>query len=115
MLIQHIADTQEGGLGAIDSADVSDLEVLYKASKKHFDDDPDFKKRAQLAVKSLQGGDPLFIKARPARLSCALCRRHAASSEVRCSHQLLVYQRCLRASLGEGLRSQELLTCWMIC
>ena len=62
MPIQHISETHEGGLEAIGSADVSDLEVLYKASKKHFDDDPEFKKRAQAAVKQLQGGDPLFLK-----------------------------------------------------
>ena len=62
MLIQHISETHEGGLEAIGSADVSDLEVLYKASKKHFDDDPEFKKRAQQAVKQLQGGDPMFLK-----------------------------------------------------
>ena len=69
MLIQHISETHEGGLEAIGSADVSDLEVLYKASKKHFDDDPEFKKRAQAAVKQLQGGDPLFLKVRAYELS----------------------------------------------
>ncbi|KAK9813474.1 hypothetical protein WJX73_001024 [Symbiochloris irregularis] len=64
MLIQHIAETREGGLGsdALDE-DVVELEVLYKASKGHFDEDPEFKLRAQQAVKKLQGGDPEFLAA----------------------------------------------------
>lgn len=62
MLIQHIAETREGGLGsdALDE-DVADLEVFYKASKQHFDTDPAFKLRAQQAVTKLQAGDPDFL------------------------------------------------------
>eukprot|EP00971_Amphidinium_carterae_P235748 4678659-Amphidinium_carterae.1 len=37
--------------------EVSDLQEFYKAAKKRFDDDEEFKKRAQLSVVALQGGD----------------------------------------------------------
>lgn len=37
--------------------DVHDLQEFYKASKKRFDEDPDFKSRAQRAVVDLQAGD----------------------------------------------------------
>jgi arginyl-tRNA synthetase len=33
---------------------ISDLNTLYKASKKRFDDDPDFKERSRLNVVKLQ-------------------------------------------------------------
>lgn len=36
--------------------EVSDLQEFYKASKKRFDDDEEFKKRAQLSVVDLQSG-----------------------------------------------------------
>ena len=39
------------------------MQGMYKASKKRFDDDADFKERARRAVTLLQGGDPEFIKA----------------------------------------------------
>ena len=52
MLIQHM---EEEGV-AFDAA-VEDLQVLYKASKVRFDEDPEFKQRAQRAVVRLQGGD----------------------------------------------------------
>ncbi|KAL2928995.1 Arginine--tRNA ligase chloroplastic/mitochondrial [Bienertia sinuspersici] len=42
---------------------IKDLEGFYKQSKKRFDEDPDFKERAQKAVVSLQGGDPKYHKA----------------------------------------------------
>lgn len=42
---------------------IQDLEGFYKQSKKRFDDDPDFKERAQKAVVSLQGGEPKYRKA----------------------------------------------------
>ena len=58
MLIQHIAESREGGLDAATDEDVSDLQALYKASKKRFDAEEDFKARARAAVTNLQGGDP---------------------------------------------------------
>merc|ERR1712151_377110 len=36
--------------------DISDLQGFYKSAKKRFDDDPEFKKRSQLAVVDLQAG-----------------------------------------------------------
>ena len=58
MLIQHIAESREGGLDAATDEDVADLQALYKASKKRFDLEEDFKARARAAVTRLQGGDP---------------------------------------------------------
>lgn len=63
MLIQNIAELREGGLDAAQDEDVADLQALYKASKKRFDDDPDFKTRAREAVTRLQGGDPQYVAA----------------------------------------------------
>ncbi len=42
--------------------DLPQLMHWYKESKKRFDEDPDFKKRAQLQVVRLQGGDPESLK-----------------------------------------------------
>lgn len=42
---------------------VAVMQGMYKASKKRFDDDADFKERARRAVTLLQGGDPEFITA----------------------------------------------------
>ncbi|KAG5569656.1 hypothetical protein H5410_059422 [Solanum commersonii] len=39
---------------------IGDLEVFYKASKQRFDNDAEFKERAQKAVVSLQGGDEKY-------------------------------------------------------
>ncbi|XP_015630011.1 arginine--tRNA ligase, cytoplasmic [Oryza sativa Japonica Group] len=39
---------------------VGDLQSFYKASKKRFDDDPDFKERARQAVVRLQGGEDKY-------------------------------------------------------
>ncbi|KAL1225281.1 Arginine--tRNA ligase, chloroplastic/mitochondrial [Cardamine amara subsp. amara] len=42
---------------------IQDLEVSYKLSKKKFDKDPDFKKKAQCAAVLLQNGDPVYFEA----------------------------------------------------
>ena len=39
-------------------------QALYKASKKRFDEEEDFKARAREAVTLLQAGDPVFEQAR---------------------------------------------------
>ncbi len=55
MLIEHLLDIKwdpNGGDHAI-----SDLNALYQASKKHFDDDADFATRARQRVVALQSGD----------------------------------------------------------
>ena len=52
------------------------LQGMYKASKKRFDEDPEFKERARKAVTLLQGGDADFIKAweRICEASRKVCR-----------------------------------------
>ena len=39
------------------------VQIMYKASKKKFDEDSEFKERARKAVTQLQGGDAQFITA----------------------------------------------------
>eukprot|EP00096_Caligus_rogercresseyi_P011867 TRINITY_DN4817_c0_g1_i1.p1 TRINITY_DN4817_c0_g1~~TRINITY_DN4817_c0_g1_i1.p1 ORF type:complete len:671 (-),score=203.49 TRINITY_DN4817_c0_g1_i1:59-2071(-) len=61
MLIAHLQDkfpnfTQE-------SPPIGDLMMFYKESKKRFDEDEAFKKRAYSCVVSLQSKDPTYIKA----------------------------------------------------
>ena len=43
--------------------ELSDLTTFYKESKAKFDEDPEFKKTAQLTVVALQKGDPECKKA----------------------------------------------------
>eukprot|EP00850_Spirogloea_muscicola_P009883 SM000056S18001 [mRNA] locus=s56:644673:649281:+ [translate_table: standard] len=54
-LFEQFPDWDEVGNQAI-----ADLQAFYKAAKLKFDDDADFKKRAQLAVVKLQGGEPQY-------------------------------------------------------
>lgn len=63
MLITHMLETAKPVLNGDQPATLTELVKWYRESKKCFDEDPDFKKRAQLAVVSLQGGDPEFLKA----------------------------------------------------
>ena len=63
MLIQHIDESREGGLAGTTVEEVSDLQTLYRNSKKRFDEDGDFKQRAREAVKQLQGGNQLYVQA----------------------------------------------------
>lgn len=66
MLIQHIAESRDGGLagnGGTTVEEVSNLQELYRNSKKRFDDEPDFKTRARSSVRELQSGNPLYVKA----------------------------------------------------
>lgn len=52
MLIELLRDKGEGG-----EQQVGDLQAFYKEAKLRFDDDADFKLRAQKAVVTLQAGD----------------------------------------------------------
>uniref|UniRef100_H2ZAM8 Arginine--tRNA ligase, cytoplasmic n=1 Tax=Ciona savignyi TaxID=51511 RepID=H2ZAM8_CIOSA len=61
MLIAHLTDMFPNYKE--ESPPISDLQAFYKQSKKRFDDDPEFKKRAYSCVVKLQSGDPDFIKA----------------------------------------------------
>ncbi len=63
MLIAYMKEEIPDVLTGTQSTDLSHLVVWYKASKKRFDDDPQFKKRAQGEVVALQSGDPDAVKA----------------------------------------------------
>jgi len=61
-----IAYMEEEVPGVLLSAELPSLEQLmqwYRASKKRFDEDPEFKKRAQKQVVRLQGGDSASLEA----------------------------------------------------
>lgn len=61
MLIAHLIDIFPNY--QTESPPISDLQAFYKESKKRFDDDPEFKKRAYECVVKLQSKQPEFIKA----------------------------------------------------
>ncbi|XP_013859525.1 arginine--tRNA ligase, cytoplasmic [Austrofundulus limnaeus] len=61
MLIAHLQDKFPDYLSV--SPPISDLQAFYKESKKRFDEDEDFKKRAYQCVVRLQSKEPDFIKA----------------------------------------------------
>ncbi|CAJ1945452.1 unnamed protein product [Cylindrotheca closterium] len=59
MLVEHLRDEYPAALSAESSAnvDLGDLVELYKAAKKRFDADPDFKIKARECVVQLQAGN----------------------------------------------------------
>ncbi|XP_030649394.1 arginine--tRNA ligase, cytoplasmic [Chanos chanos] len=61
MLIAHLQDKFPNYLTV--SPPIGDLQAFYKESKKRFDDDEEFKKRAYQCVVRLQSKEPDFIKA----------------------------------------------------
>ncbi len=66
MLIEHMADARKeaaaaGEGGEAKDEDVADLQELYRAAKKRFDEDKDFQVRAREAVTRLQGGELLLL------------------------------------------------------
>ncbi|KAM8718806.1 hypothetical protein ACLKA7_001507 [Drosophila subpalustris] len=61
MLIAHLEDRFPHFL--TESPPIGDLQAFYKESKKRFDEDDDFKKRAYNHVVTLQAGDQKSIKA----------------------------------------------------
>lgn len=63
MLIVYLKREHPKVLTGEETTDLSQLMAWYKASKKKFDEDPEFKKQSQLQVVSLQGGDPVALKA----------------------------------------------------
>ena len=60
MLIAHLEDTFPNYI--TESPPIEDLQAFYKESKKRFDQEPDFKKRAYLRVVELQGGKENIIQ-----------------------------------------------------
>lgn len=63
MLIAHMREVAHDVLEGQVYADLTNLVTWYRASKKRFDEDPAFKKRAQLQVVALQSGDPIALAA----------------------------------------------------
>lgn len=63
MLIAYLKDEAPDVLSGEQETDLKHLVEWYKASKKRFDEDEEFKKRSQLEVVALQGGDPESLKA----------------------------------------------------
>ncbi|KAK2397996.1 Arginyl-tRNA synthetase, class Ic [Trifolium repens] len=62
MLIEYLFEKFPNQEDVSETA-IGDLQALYKASKVRFDDDPEFKLRAQQAVVLLQSGDTRYRKA----------------------------------------------------
>ncbi|XP_067232630.1 arginine--tRNA ligase, cytoplasmic [Chanodichthys erythropterus] len=60
MLIAHLQDKFPNYLSV--SPPIGDLQAFYKESKKRFDEDEEFKKRAYQCVVKLQSKEPDFIK-----------------------------------------------------
>ncbi|KAF4098333.1 arginine--tRNA ligase, cytoplasmic [Onychostoma macrolepis] len=61
MLIAHLQDKFPNYLSV--SPPIADLQAFYKESKKRFDEDEEFKRRAYQCVVKLQSKEPDFIKA----------------------------------------------------
>ena len=61
MLIAHLYDRFPDFLNKL--PDISDLQAFYKESKKRFDEDESFKKRAYECVVKLQSHDGDIVKA----------------------------------------------------
>ncbi|CCB90080.1 arginine--tRNA ligase [Simkania negevensis] len=63
MLITYLKEQHAGVLSNDEKADLPSLMNWYRESKKCFDADPEFKKRAQLQVVELQSGEPAALAA----------------------------------------------------
>ncbi|KAL7568460.1 hypothetical protein ACA910_012171 [Epithemia clementina (nom. ined.)] len=65
MLVEHLRDEYPSALDreSAESVDLGDLVLLYKAAKKRFDEDDDFKTRARQGVVKLQAGNPEEVAA----------------------------------------------------
>lgn len=63
MLITYIKDEAPQVLKGEQTTDLSHLNNWYRNSKKKFDEDPNFKRRAQMEVVALQGGNKESLKA----------------------------------------------------
>jgi arginyl-tRNA synthetase len=61
MLITYMKERKRAVLNGEESTDLQGLMVCYRAAKKCFDEDLEFKKRSQLEVVRLQSGDPLAV------------------------------------------------------
>lgn len=73
MLITYMKDWVPDVLSGAKSTTLPDLMHWYRESKKRFDEDSEFKKRSQLQVVSLQGGEPDALNAW--KMICAISRK----------------------------------------
>lgn len=73
MLIAYLREFESAFFEGKKTADLSELMEWYRKSKQHFDADPDFKKRAQLEVVKLQGGNEACLEAW--EMICDISRR----------------------------------------
>lgn len=73
MLIAYLREFEPRLFAGKKTADLSELMEWYRTAKQHFDADPDFKKRAQLEVVRLQGGDEASREAW--QMICDISRR----------------------------------------
>lgn len=73
MLIAYLKEEAPQVLTGDQETDLSHLVHWYKESKKRFDEDSEFKKRAQMEVSKLQGGDPSSLKAW--KIICEISRK----------------------------------------
>lgn len=62
MLIAYMEEQAPQVLTGEEASDLTHLMAWYKASKQRFDSDPEFKKKSQLKVVALQGGDPAALQ-----------------------------------------------------
>lgn len=73
MLIAYLEEEHPAVLSGEEATDLEHLMQWYKSSKVRFDEDSIFKKKAQLKVVGLQGGDPVAKKAW--EIICEISRR----------------------------------------
>ncbi len=73
MLITYMLESAPDVLKGKTETDLASLMAWYRAAKKRFDEDPEFKKRSQLQVVQLQAGDPEAMHAW--KLICDVSRR----------------------------------------
>lgn len=73
MLIAYMNEHASAVLKGLEPTDLQELLGWYKLSKQRFDQDPLFKKRAQLEVVKLQSGDPQTLEAW--KLICDISRK----------------------------------------
>ena len=72
MLIAHMKDEAQTVLTGAKKTDLTELVKWYRSAKKRFDDDAEFKKRAQLEVVAMQQGDATSLHAW--QIICAISR-----------------------------------------
>lgn len=63
MLIAYMKGSAPHVLEGAEQTDLTHLVAWYKASKRKFDEDPEFKKASQQEVVALQSGDPASLRA----------------------------------------------------